>query len=81
MFFGTLIVRNNQLIEIKELVRGGYIMDYIKFSLLLLSAIFIHIVVIGLFMKIANFIGEKLGIGRFVMYLIHKLQKIVKRPL
>lgn len=47
-------------------------MEYIQLGLAILIAVFIYKAIIGIWMKIANFIGEKLRIGKFFYKLIAK---------
>jgi hypothetical protein len=46
-------------------------MEYIQLVLLL----FIYTAIIGIFMKVANYVGEKLGIGKFFINLWQKTRK------
>ncbi|MDF2546134.1 MAG: hypothetical protein K0R93_1032 [Anaerosolibacter sp.] len=46
-------------------------MEYIQLTLIL----FIYTVLIGIFMKVANYVGEKLGMGKFFINLWQKTRK------
>ncbi len=48
-------------------------MEDIRVGLMLLIILFIYIVIIRIFMRIANAIGERLGVGRFVITLFRKM--------
>ncbi|MCY6354406.1 hypothetical protein [Clostridium sp. ZS2-4] len=50
-------------------------MDYIQYVLKILSVLFIYIVIIKIYMVVANYVGEKLGIGKFFIYLCKKIKK------
>lgn len=50
-------------------------MEYIHYALDFLSILFIYIVIIKIYMVIANYIGEKLGLGKFFMNLWEKMRK------
>lgn len=39
-------------------------MKYIQLGLVVLVALFVYTAIIGIFMKVANYVGEKLGIGK-----------------
>lgn len=47
-------------------------MDQIKFIIGILLAVVFYIVLTKIFMNIANYIGEKLGFGKFFMGLLLK---------
>ena len=50
-------------------------MDYICNAFNILIAIVIFMLTIKIFMLVANFIGERIGIGKFLIYLWGKLRK------
>ncbi len=50
-------------------------MEYIQFSLAVLVTLFVYTIIIGIFMKVANYIGEKLGIGKFFINLWQKTRR------
>jgi hypothetical protein len=50
-------------------------MEYIKFALDVLFVIGIYIVITKICMWVANYIGEKLRVGRFLLYLFRKNKK------
>jgi hypothetical protein len=50
-------------------------MEYIQFSLIILLVVFIYIVITGIFMKVANYIGEVLGFRKFIEILLRKITK------
>ena len=51
-------------------------MRYIQLGLLLLVAIAVYTVITGIWMKVANYIGEKLGLGKFCMKFLQKNKKV-----
>lgn len=50
-------------------------MDYIMFAFDFLAVLLIIIIIIKIWMIIANYISEQLGIGKFFYKLIMKLRK------
>jgi len=50
-------------------------MDYIKFALAVLYVIGIYIGITKICMWVANYVGEKLGVGKFLIYLFRKKKK------
>ncbi|MDF2673788.1 MAG: hypothetical protein K0R09_2053 [Clostridiales bacterium] len=50
-------------------------MAYILYALKVLIIVFIYIVIIGFFMRVASYIGEKLGFGNFFLNLLQKIRK------
>lgn len=50
-------------------------MDYIKLAFIILFLVFIYTVITGIFMKIANFIGELLGFGKLYRFIIERLSR------
>lgn len=50
-------------------------MEYIKYALSFLIVLFIYIALIGIFMRAACYIGEKLGFDKFFLNLWEKLSK------
>ena len=48
-------------------------MESIKLGLTIFFTLFFYVALIGVFLKIANYIGEKLGIGKFLIRLWKKL--------
>lgn len=50
-------------------------MNYIHYALDLLSILFIYIAITKIYMVVANYIGEKLGFGKFFMHLWEKVRK------
>lgn len=51
------------------------LVDYVDYALELLIALFICIVIIKVYIEVAYRIGERLGFGRFFMYLWQKIRK------
>ena len=50
-------------------------MDYINFIFLLLVILIAYIVITKIWMEIANYIGEKLRISTFFMWLLEKIKR------
>jgi hypothetical protein len=50
-------------------------MDYIYFAFNMLIVIVIVMINVKICMLVANFIGERIGIGKFLIYLCGKLRK------
>ncbi len=50
-------------------------MDYIQYVLGVLSVIFMFIVIMKIYMGVANYVGKKLGIGKSLIYLWQKIRK------
>jgi hypothetical protein len=50
-------------------------MEYIQYVLKVLIVVFIYIVIIRFIMNVANYIGEKLGFGKFFLNLLQRLRK------
>lgn len=50
-------------------------METVNFILHFLALIFFSLVFTKIFMRIANFIGEQLGLGKFFMCLLKKISK------
>lgn len=50
-------------------------MNYIKFALAVLFVITIYIAITKICMWVANYIGNKLGVGKFLIYLFRKKKK------
>ena len=50
-------------------------MDYIYYAFNMLIVIVIVIINVKIFMSVANYVGERIGIGKFLMYLFGKLRK------
>ncbi|WP_187296217.1 hypothetical protein [Tepidibacter mesophilus] len=50
-------------------------MDYIYYALNLLMVLFIFIAITRIYMRIAGYIGEQLGFGKFFIYLWKKIRK------
>jgi hypothetical protein len=50
-------------------------MEYIQYVLKVLIVVFIYIVIIRFIMNVANYIGEKLGFGKFFFKLIAKVKE------
>ncbi|SFD14578.1 hypothetical protein [Clostridium uliginosum] len=50
-------------------------MDYIQFTLKVLSVLFIYIVIMKICMVVANYVGEQLGLGKSLIYLWRKIRK------
>jgi hypothetical protein len=50
-------------------------MDYIKFALAVLFVIVIYIGITKICMWVANDVGEKLGVGKSLIYLFRKNKK------
>ncbi|QUH20352.1 hypothetical protein [Alkaliphilus sp. B6464] len=50
-------------------------MEYIQLNLVVLVTLFVYTAVIGIWMKVANYVGEKLGIGRFFINLWMKTRR------
>ena len=53
-------------------------MDYIYYVFNLLIVLFVYIVIMKIYMKVANYIGEQLGIGKFLIFLWRKIRGIIK---
>lgn len=53
------------------LVKEDKIMEYIQLALIL----FIYTAIIGIFMKVANYVGKKLGVGKVLIYLWQKTRR------
>lgn len=53
-------------------------MKYIQMSLVMLVALLVFTVFTGIFMKIANYVGEKLGLGKNLICLWRKVNKSIK---
>ena len=47
-------------------------MKYLQLSLVVLLTLFVFTAIIGVLMKIANYIGEKLGLGNFFVNVFKK---------
>lgn len=57
-------------------------MEYIQNVLKVLLVVFMYIAIIGIFMRVANYVGEQLGFGKFFLNLWQKVRKnklILKR--
>lgn len=50
-------------------------MDYIHYALNFLIVLFFYMVIMKIYMGIANYVGEQLGIGKFIIYLWGKIRK------
>lgn len=50
-------------------------MEYIPLGLVVLVALFVYTLSIGIFMKLANYVGQKLGIDKFFMKLCRGIRK------
>ena len=50
-------------------------MDYIYFALKIIMVLFTLIVITIIYMGVANYVGEKLGLGEFFIYLWRKIRK------
>lgn len=69
------------LMQIQTCIKGyinwlmvrGRAMRYIQFALVITLGMFIYMAITGIFMKVANFIGELLGIRRFIKFLLGKI--------
>lgn len=48
---------------------GGKIVGYIQFGVAMMVLLFVFTAIIGIWMKVTNMIGEKLGIGEFLLNL------------
>ncbi|TCO68881.1 hypothetical protein [Marinisporobacter balticus] len=44
-------------------------MDYLQYALKVLSVLFIYIVIMKIYMGVANYVGEQLGLGKFLIHL------------
>lgn len=53
-------------------------MEFIQHILGISLVVFIYIVIVGIIMRVANYIGEKLGFGRFFLNLLRKIKKRVE---
>jgi hypothetical protein len=49
-------------------------MGIIQYGLAILVAVFIYTVITGLFMKVANFIGELFGFKKLINYILNKIK-------
>ncbi|MCB2307261.1 hypothetical protein LGL08_10220 [Clostridium estertheticum] len=49
-------------------------MDYIHYALDILIGIFIIIVITKIYMMAANYVGEQLRLGKFLIYLWRKIR-------
>jgi len=52
---------------------GGEIMNYIQFGVVILALLLVFTVIIDIWMKVANKVGEKLRIGNFFLNLCKKI--------
>lgn len=50
-------------------------MEYILFALVVLMVVFIYIVITRIFMRVANDIGELLGIRKLIEFLLLKITR------
>lgn len=50
-------------------------MDYIINALYFSIFLFIYILIVKIFMWVANYVGEQLGFGKFLIYLWQKIRK------
>lgn len=50
-------------------------MEFIQYILRILFVVFSYIVIIGIIMRVANYIGEKLGFGKFFLGLFERIKK------
>ncbi|MFT5875006.1 MAG: hypothetical protein ACI8WT_003986 [Clostridium sp.] len=50
-------------------------MEYINYILNILIVIFYYIIIVLIIRVVANYIGEKLGIGKFLINLWRKIRK------
>lgn len=50
-------------------------MEYIQFVLKFSFILFFYIAIIGIFMRVAGYIGEKLGFGKFFLKLLQRIGK------
>ena len=50
-------------------------MDYIYYALGISIGLFIYIIITKVYMMIANYVGEQLGIGKFLIYLWGKIRR------
>jgi hypothetical protein len=50
-------------------------MEYIQYVLKVLMVVFIYIVIIGILMRVANYVGEQLGFGKFFLNLWQKIRR------
>lgn len=50
-------------------------MEYIKLGLGVLVVLFVYMAITGIFMKAANYVGERLGIGKFFINLCKNIRK------
>jgi len=60
--------------QCNSILRGQEFMGYVQSSLVLLIIIFVYIAIMEFYMKTANYIGEKLRIGKFFIYLWQKIR-------
>ncbi|MBB6218149.1 Ca2+/Na+ antiporter [Anaerosolibacter carboniphilus] len=50
-------------------------MDYVQYVLNILIVLFVYIVIVKIYMEVANYVGERLGIGQFVIGLCKKMRR------
>lgn len=50
-------------------------MDYIYYALNVSLVLFIVIVIMKIYMVVAAYVGEQLGIGKFIIYLWRRIRK------
>ncbi len=50
-------------------------MEYFQNALRFVLILYVNVVIIGVFMKVANRVGEFLGIGRFIILIWEKLSE------